>query len=273
MNKLWPTVTKDKPCPICGKEDWCAFGEFQMKCMRVPSNRPAKEGWYHFYPDETYVRPSLPPPRRPEKKSPQDFTAMLERWRNDTVIEHYEALSNRLGVLVESLIELDAAWSRQHSAWAFPMRDAEMRVIGIRLRSLAGDKWAVTGSTQGLFIPRKVPLTNPVVIVEGPTDAAAALSIGLFPIGRASCNSGADLIGHYLNRVKCSRVVIVADNDDKIVNGRKIRPGIDGALALQEKLRVKSCIWLPVDKDLRAFANRGGKKPEVLAHVGNLIWK
>lgn len=275
-SKLWPPATKDRPCPICGKPDWCSFGDYQMKCQRIQSNREAKGGgWLHYYPDKCYVptKPLFVPSSRP-KKDPSDFKPMLENFRNFTTTANYEVLSNKLGVKVESLLELDAAWSRSHQAWAFPMRNAQREIVGIRLRSMAGDKWAVKGSTQGLFLPSRVPFYEPAVIVEGPTDAAAALSIGLYPIGRASCTSGADDINAYLATLKARRVVIVADNDeDKICNGRKLRPGIDGALRLQEKLKAKSCIWLPVEKDLRAFVNRGGTKEEVIAHVSNLIWK
>lgn len=275
MSKLWPSVTKDRPCPICKRPDWCSFGDYQMKCMRVQNGPELKGGgWMHPYPDKFYVPKKLwQPPIRP-KKEPQDFKAMLQHFRDSTSTENYERLSDSLGVKVESLIELDAAWSRQHQAWAFPMRNCQRSIVGIRLRSMDGKKWAVTGSTQGLFLPSRVPFFEPAVIVEGPTDAAAALSIGLYPIGRASCNCGADDINEYLSTLKARRVIIVADNDeDKEVNGRRIRPGIDGALRLQEKFKVKSCIWLPVEKDLRSFVNRGGTKEEVLSHVRSLIWK
>lgn len=270
MSKLWPAASKAKPCPICGKPDWCSFGEFMMKCQRVQSNREcSRGGWLHFYPDSSYVpKPVNIPPRPPTP--PQDFKSMLQRMRDLTSTANYEKLSDKLGVKVESLIELDAAWSRAHSAWAFPMRNPQREIVGIRLRNYDGDKWAVTGSKQGLFIPRGVPFVEPAVIVEGPTDAAAALSIGLYPIGRASCNCGADDINGYLSSLQVRRVVIVADNDDKD-NGQ--RPGIDGAKRLQEKLKAKSCIWLTAEKDLRQFVNHGGTKEEVLSHVSQLIWK
>ena len=65
------------------------------------------------------------------------------------------------------------------------MRDAKRAVIGIRLRNDRGQTWAVTGSKQGLFMPDSDPGTT--LIVEGPTDAAAAVDLGFDVIGRPAC--------------------------------------------------------------------------------------
>jgi hypothetical protein len=58
------------------------------------------------------------------------------------------------------------------------MNDGKRSVIGIRLRNDLGRKWAVTGSRQGLFLPGPHP-GQTVLIVEGPTDAAAAVDLGV----------------------------------------------------------------------------------------------
>ena len=34
----WRRVTKSEPCPICGRDGWCSFGERVIHCMRVESN-------------------------------------------------------------------------------------------------------------------------------------------------------------------------------------------------------------------------------------------
>lgn len=41
-------VTRKKPCPICGKPDWCGIGQGFVVCMRIQSTRPtSNRGWLH----------------------------------------------------------------------------------------------------------------------------------------------------------------------------------------------------------------------------------
>ena len=38
-------VTRQEPCPICGKATWCLAGPTRNLCMRQESRWPAKSGW------------------------------------------------------------------------------------------------------------------------------------------------------------------------------------------------------------------------------------
>lgn len=275
MNKLWPYVTKENPCPICGKPDWCQFGDRAVKCMRIESAAFCPSGgWYHFYGEATRLRCGPVDPPRETNTLAIDPSRMIAEWQARTLFAQQVALANSLGVLVESLLALGACWAKPHRAWAFPMRDGDGKIVGVRLRNIEGKKWAVSGSRQGVFVPLRVPAQRRAYICEGPTDAAAALSIGLYTIGRPSCCAGDDIVKQTLRRlVNVKEIVIVTDNDRRELKGKEVSPGFQGAIKLQRSLGRRSCIWAPPAKDIRDFVNNGGTKAEVEASVNSMIWK
>lgn len=93
---------------------------------------------------------------------------------------------------------------------AFPMYDEDRVCIGVRLRSVAGKKWAIAGSKQGLFIP-DATIGDRVIICEGPTDTAAMLGLGFYAIGRPSCMGCEDMAAWFCHR---REVVIMSDHDE-----------------------------------------------------------
>ena len=63
--KDWIRVSPKEPCRICKRVDWCCRGEIFDNCMRVESDRPAKNGgWLHKI-DATAPAYIAPPLRRP----------------------------------------------------------------------------------------------------------------------------------------------------------------------------------------------------------------
>lgn len=284
-SKVWPRVSPQDPCPICGKPDWCQFGDRAVKCMRVESAHVCVSGgWYHFYSDKEikYLSPKAKP--APPNKPKIDCFALLNRWRVSTSEARLMIFSKQLGVTASALKLLGAYWSQEHNAWAFAMKNAAGNTIGIRLRNLRGFKWAVEGSLQGIFVPENkdfkyaeiLGAKSSVLLPEGPTDVAAALSIGLYAIGRPTCQTGNDLVRDCLKRLRIYKAVIVADNDElkKRPNGSQWRPGIDGALKLKKELGLASVIWTPPSpiKDLREFVIKGGTAEMILSDVKNKIW-
>lgn len=268
---IWPHVTKKNPCPVCGKTDWCTIGDTAVLCQRVQSDRPAKKGgWYHSLDSEVQKTLTLPKP----KPAPPYLTGirkMIQRWADETSIGAFEDHAAELGVSPEALASLNMVYAAEHRAWAFPMCDGYGEMIGVRLRSTDGRKWAVRGSRGGIFVPTTFDFSNLTYLVEGPTSTAAALTIGLFAIGRPQNNAGGDLILTALRRMKIAKVVIVADNDDK-PNG--MRPGYDGAMKLAKELHgIKSVIWTPPTKDMRDFLKAGGTRQVIESEIKNLIWK
>lgn len=260
--RTWIRVTKALPCPICEKSDWCGVsddGELAV-CMRIESEHPARNGgWTHLLIGESpiafpipFVKPELPPVI--------DAGALIEKWRKGTTKEQYITMAKTLGLSPRSLHELGAAYATEHAAWAFPMFDARCArlrdAIGIRLRNAAGEKWAVKGSRSGFFFPflamRRIVIRT-VLIVEGPTDACAALDMDLFPIGRASCRGGEQSILSALSQLCPDEVVIVYDNDG---------PGVDGADVLAALIAKKHRLvrFVPPTKDLRSYLKAGGNR-------------
>lgn len=191
-----------------------------------------------------------------------DFDSLLAKWMSRTTPKLIEAHAKQLGVSTESLTRLCACWAFEYSAWAFPMRDPDGKVVGIRLRDPdSGKKWAVTGSLGGLFFADSQPET--LWVVEGPTDTAAALSMGLDVIGRPSCNSCVDFTLAYISRIKPKLVVYVCDNDE---------PGVNGAVELQKQTLEPSALWIPPTKDIRKYLAKGGDKETIEAMLSGARW-
>jgi hypothetical protein len=158
---------------------------------------------------------------------------------------------------------LGVTWATEHRAWAWPMKDGNEAVVGIRLRSDNGDKWAVTGSHQGCFIPAEQP-KGMALITEGPTDAAAGLDLGYWAIGRPSCSGGGPQLKQLMLRHHIRRVVIICDNDE---------PGAKGAMALADLLPVPCAIVVTPAKDLRDFKRFGGTREMLDSRINSAIWR
>lgn len=257
MTGIWPHVTRQTRCPVCGRPDWCQLGKFAVKCMRVESAKPCKSGgWYHKYAEQAPVfRPTLPPPGI-------NATAMLLKWAENTPAAALGKLATSLGVSDDSLASLNAAWASQHRAWAFPMRDGYNNIVGIRLRAEDGRKWAVRGSRSGIFWPATDPQPD-VFVTEGPTDTAAALTLGLFALGRPNCNTGGTELRQACRQLSIRRVVMVSDNDD---------PGVNGADRIAKEIALPHCFWCPPAKDIRDFLQLGGTRLLIEDSLKGMKW-
>lgn len=255
----WYRVNRKHPCSICGKIDWCGYADKLVICMRIESDKPSKNGgWLHADSASAYVAPRVA--IEPERI---DAERIWNGWNDTTDFQIVDGLSRSLGLSAESLMAIGCAWASPHSAFAFPMKDANENVIGIRLRGADGKKWAVKGSRSGLFIPQ-IESQQTIFITEGESDCAAALTIGLFSIGRPSCLGCEQSVIDYSRRRKIKRAVIVTDNDE---------PGLRGAKKLQDMLLIPSVQWTPICKDLREFVKLGGDASDVESAIKDLVWQ
>jgi 5S rRNA maturation endonuclease (ribonuclease M5) len=182
---------------------------------------------------------------------PPDFWARLARQYQSQLNETALAkLADALGLSVKSLRLLNIGWSAKHKAWTFPMRDAGLRIVGIRLRRQDGSKFCVKGSNEGLFIPDNFLQVNEsrLAVCEGATDVAALLDLGFRGvIGRPSCLGGVKLIVELCCGRKFGEVVIFADND---------LPGRRGAEKLARELSLyvpRLRVVTPPVKDIREW--------------------
>lgn len=198
----------------------------------------------------------------------------------------YASYASELGVHEEALGALGVGRADQYleGTYAWPMRDDADNIIGVRLRNKGGSKWAISGSRAGLFYG-SFEVGAPVYVCEGPTDAAALLSLGRSVIGKPSCSGGNDLVVAMIRRIKPPLVVIVADVDHKADKCdfcsedfcQHCRPGQFGAEKTARALHpygVPIKIIEPVDaKDIRQWYKQGGTKLGLRRMVEHaLVW-
>lgn len=229
--------------------------------MRIDSGKPCANGGYLHALDASPQK--LPP--RPNVEAPPkiNVTQIMHEWREKTQPEWIAKLGLQLGVSAVALASLGCAWSALHRAWAWPMYDGYYEPVGIRLRTSEGKKFAVTGSHQGLFLPATKP-GRELMICEGPTDTSAALSVGMFAIGRPSCLGCEGFVNDFIRTAGVTRVIVCADADT---------PGQNGADKLQSALSVPSIIWTPCAKDIRDAVRNGLTAPIITAMTKDLLWK
>ncbi len=240
--------------------------------MRVESSHPHTDGgWYH---DKDGQEP------KKERKAKEEKKAIVNTTDWHAVAFHAgcldstgaQSLAPKLGVSVDSLIRLHTG--EQIKRWLFPMWDENREIIGIRIRDFSGNKYAMSGSRNGMFYPDDVD-GRIAMVCEGPTSAAAAWDLGFFPIGRAFCSGSIDQTRLLVKRLKIRQAIIAADNDDRWNEkvGRQLSPGMDGANKLSERIGIKHAIWVPPVKDVRQFLLEGGTHEMIMSSVGQTVWR
>jgi hypothetical protein len=205
------------------------------------------------------MRTIAPPP------CSNSFDELARRYRTAVPPSLLGEFAAGLGVSADSLDRLGIGWTGR--AWAFPMINPRHsdRVCGIRLRAPRGAKFSVKGGKEGVFVPVGLAGTGPLLLLEGPTDTAAALDLGFDAVGRPSCSGGARLIIAVIKKIKPTSVVVVADADG---------PGQRGAAALARAVLVHHRdvrIVTPPVKDLREWLCRGATPQVVLDAIAGVL--
>ena len=264
-------VSKSRPCPICGKPDWCLRAEDGSAaiCQRVAEGsvkQCGEAGYLHVLRDDPNWR------ERPQRRTVRldrdggnrpDLGVLAAEYAAAVDLAELQDFAKELGLSVESLIRLRIGWAEQHRAWAFPMHGPDLDVRGIRLRSWSGRKWSVRGGREGLFLPVGLDFSGPLLTCEGPTDTAALLDLGFEAVGRPSCTGGTKLLIELVRRRQPPGVVIFADGDG---------PGQRGAESLASAL-IAYCpaVWVirPPDgiKDARAWNQADAAREDVQAAI------
>ena len=256
-------VTKANPCSVCKKDSWCLVGKSLCICMRIQSEKPknfrgGEVGWIHPLDGNALPTPYVKPTPLPVINVSQ----IIRGWALNTTRRAVSNLASTLRVSCDSLYQLQFVQTDSDREFGIPMRDGYGNYTGIRIRHESGSKWAVPGSHAGIFIPNLQPQSTSLIL-EGPTDTAAALTMGYYGLGRPSCSGGVPHLVTAVQRLKIQRVVIVADNDD---------PGIRGAQDLQRWLPVPSCILVLPTKDLREAVKSGIDKSTIDSMIEQLVW-
>jgi hypothetical protein len=269
MKTGWIRVSRSHPCPVCGKRDWCCVSSQSgaVCCMRTASDRPiGNGGWLHG-------GVAGPPARQGvttgvKGYEPPEFDALLW-WRAVRHVLRWERLepwSIALGLPMDALDVMGACTLGE--MLAFPMHDGTGQVCGIRTRNRDGSKRAVIGSRAGVFLPTFHDHEAEPVVCEGPTDAAAALALGFWPIGRPSCLGCERHVVDTCRRLGTERVTLCADADG---------PGIAGARRLADVLvasRIGVRVVTPgVHKDLRDWFKAGATPAMVDVAWSQAEWR
>lgn len=229
------SVTPSNPCRRCGKptkncrrEGYCLVDHERglgwcghAKTMGMPP---------FFRLDEGGVARSVQAPKLDKKRYEQeceiDFEALSRSLRVGFEVHR---LAKNLAVSATSLDRLGVGWYNSKGASSWPMSNEIGDVIGIRLRSKDGSKYAVKGSRNGMFLCLDQDWTGTVYVTEGPTDTAAVMGLGLTVVGRASSGTCVEMLVSLLQGSKL--VVIVSDIDRDTVQA-----GQRGAKKLAEAL-------------------------------------
>lgn len=238
-------TTRANPCKVCGKHGWCTATTdgAVAKCMHIDegSFKQAEDGsgltyFHRLIDDDSWRdRPRAERKPRPALKVDRSLGKLASMASARISDQSVEQLGLELGLSPASLRRMSVGWitadqlaergtkCKGRGCWSFPMRDAKDQVVGIRLRTTDGFKYAVkTGDDHmgsGIFIPRGLGESGkPVVIItEGPTDCAALLDMGFDAIGRPSNTAGTDLIKmliiHQMHAYNWREAVILIDRD------------------------------------------------------------
>ena len=289
----WRNATKRSPCPVCAGPDWCDIapdGDAAV-CGRIDANAPpagwrslrnAKDGRPIFQREregrgETFSRngrarpaPKPEPVGGPALDWERELEALPTPSDNDL-----DVLAGLLRVLRAALLALGIRlaggdllrrWhagfagegARPTRAWATPERDGRGHIVGVSVRADDGRKGAPsrehTGARRGLvFDPAAFAKGGRALVVEGASDVAACLTLGLVAVGRPSNAGGAEDLAEL--RRGCD-VLIVGENDAK-PDGRW--PGRDGAARVAQELANRwgrPVRWAlpPPDADVRGWS-------------------
>jgi putative DNA primase/helicase len=153
-----------------------------------------------------------------------------------------------------------AAWEalgaeRVSNGWRIPERDGSGAIIGWNRRGDDGSKKAEPGGKRGLIMPPTLrddagSNRDPILVCEGASDTAAALSFGFDAVGVPMAGQGGEMLAEWLQG---RHVVIVGDGDEAGRRGvAKLTEALQGAAQ-----SVRSCYPPKGFKDLRTWVVDG----------------
>lgn len=269
----WQRVSKRRPCPVCGHPDWCLItgpegAPTAAICPRVESSQRAGEaGYLHVLrPDDGPQRPRRRTVRASSEPMGERQTEIAREallGALGTPLELLERLGVNLGLSAESLQRLGACWLPERRAWGFPMREANGRICGVRLRLPNGRKLAIKGGREGLFYPIDIEPGGRLLAAEGPTDTAALLDLGFSAVGRPSCSGGVRHVLQLVRRLEAAEAVVVADGDKPgRLGAERLTASLVAYVATVRTIRPPDGI-----KDARAWKAAGATHGDVQAAI------
>ena len=273
-------VSRRHPCPVCAHTDWCLIdirdptAPISAICPRVESpRRVGTAGFLHLLKQD--VSPVRGCCTTITVRTSRDFSRLATTLHDQAAGDATATLSQMLGVSMTSLRRLGVGYvhgkqlatfnlPHRSECWTFPMTTADGRVVGLRLRTANGRKFALTGSRNALFMPTDIPLrTERLLIAEGESDTAALLDLNFSVVGRPGARGCESMLALLVRRLCPLEVVVMSDND---------AVGGSGADSLATCLRL-ACprvrVISPPEgiKDAREWITKGATQADVLARI------
>jgi hypothetical protein len=192
------------------------------------------------------------------------FEMLADTWYRSMKPAWRDKAAAMLGLPSDPLVRLRVGWSEHDSATSWPMKNGAGDVIGIRLRDpKTAKKWSVKDSSAGLIYDSGLlSIERPELlwVVEGPSDAAALLSLGLFAVGVPSAGGAIDYLMELARRILPQEIAILADADDA---GKRGAERIAEAVMIVAPVRIVS----PPQgvKDAREWVVSGAVADDLLA--------
>lgn len=257
--KNWLKVSKQRPCPICGKPDWCRIAPDgkAVWCGRVnDGGTPASSGsgWIHRLSDD-------PPPARPARRGPKPTgSGGLAHATAEYAIERIR----------------NALRAQSHQVWTYCRADGSESFRVVRLETPGGKKyrpihraadgWRI-GDPPGplpLYRLSELPRAGTVFVPEGEKCADICRGIGL--IATTSAHGAQAAEKSDWQPLSGRDVVILPDNDKA---GRDYANSV-GRLLLQLNppaiVRILELPGLNEGEDIADWLDRlDGKEPAELA--------
>jgi hypothetical protein len=292
-------MESDDGCVVgCGKSGGGPWGG-------KPPFRTGKRLWFYRVKDRDASTVDRRPPQQVRRPRRLNFDRLFAGWwreahaRGDWLAD----LADELGVSVGALGQLGIGWApaaragadgrgdaviigtatpcRPPGAWVFPMRGQDRRIVGSRVRTGRGSKYAVnTTDGDGVFAPTGLRTRQTLLLPEGPTSTAALLSIGMNTIGRPANRGGVPALLAYVSLLRPTRVIVVGDLDlrwnDRVEPARWDWPGHDGAREIEAELLAAGVdveVRFPAGshKDVRDWVRSGATAADVRLFWGRSV--
>ncbi len=276
----WMQASNAFPCPICGRKHYCTMKPDQgiVKCTTVSDGAfsfkkdNAGVGFFHKHKFDGIV----PDPPKKEIKASQDWASAMKeavtapRRHFRTLARFFGCSPNHLrewevGFLTNRQLEALDTRCNEYGCWTFPMRDAQGKVIGLRLRTPNGFKYAVRGSQNGLFYKTGLTPGRPLLVVDGASDALAGFVQNLHLVGRPSSTTGNDHLLPLIQRLQPIYVTQLLDDDE----GDTRQHAYDTARDVLDSYPYGSIIYPEKGKDLREWLATQRSVPKTLYALAN----
>lgn len=254
-------VTRDRPCPICDKPDWCLSDHQAWAiCQRTESgSRWEGAGFFHRLPGAP-----KPGPRGggATHQDPLEGFAAIRRLRPETLRALDVAVDpDRPDNLIFPMVN-----DRAEPTGGARIRRADNGLIklkdGKQTKALSRK-----GGRHGIFLHLRNQ-TGPMLLIEGELDAARAIDAGAENvIATPGCTPGREAWGYFARAIAQTEHPIIAfpdPPDDKDSAGKWLRSACKAAQSVGRELRYVPSDGRDLDDRLKHEADQGATLRELI---------